>query len=865
MKRTGRALIVALTALFLYSSQADALLRDFGPVNPATGFPVWYRDNGNLALEACLSTAISPNVPPAPDALGIPSTYMCNILPELPPDYTDPPGYNPTLPLNLNTNFPSELFWWVGEAGIDLAGGRKSLLVLALEGAFANGPAEPNQKASFARVRISIPSPPAAGTYRFTHPYGVETINVAQAGERIFFTRDIGLGAPGTFDGALNGNVGPFLVWTPDPAYQLTVNGEEYVGDPNIPHTVTGSPFGTNVFRIEGPAGVDLDPAPGVQEVIETDLFSITGKKYTTPIPSTMTVERATYIRDAGVASQIDVFATADKISNQGTASALAISDPAVAPALPAFAETALDGDGTGKFFKHLELAAGTSLPTTVTLTNTADSPVTVKTVALTDEVTITGAHYDPAAHTLRITALSSDRLAPPTLTAVGLGVLDSAGVLEITLPAPPPPDAVVPLPEVVVVSSAGGSDAEPISVLQNDATNVAPSAVNDPNMAATVNVTTILAVTANDSDANGNLAPATVAVTSGPVPVSAPLAAIASATVNADGTINFVADSLGSYSFTYTVSDTLGVVSAPATVTVTVSAVNNPPAAVSDAATTAEDTSVDIDVLANDTDPENNIDLLSPAVAAQPANGTVTVSPLPNAFGRSYLVYTPKPNFNGIDTFTYRVTDTAGTFATGTATVTVTPVNDPPLANPDLESASSGATKVISVLTNDNDPDGTIALNSVTVTPPSAGTATANADGTVTYVSPAGFTGTATFTYTVLDNLGAPSNSATVTVNVVAANEAITVTKAQFETAKGYWRIIGATNVFGLAVTNAMTVYIGKTTTGTVLGTADVAVDGTWRLEVGPGSPLVPDASRTVSVKSAGGAERPAVPLAVR
>ncbi|MFQ5411287.1 MAG: hypothetical protein ACE5EC_03290, partial [Phycisphaerae bacterium] len=98
---------------------------------------------------------------------------------------------------------------------------------------------------------------------------GVETFISTGGGVRgINLTEDIG-GLPGDFEFVMGGRIGPFLIW--DPAESPPPAG--FVGDPTIPHTVLGSPFGTNVFRIEGP---DVG-GPGV-DIIETNLFFVMGK-----------------------------------------------------------------------------------------------------------------------------------------------------------------------------------------------------------------------------------------------------------------------------------------------------------------------------------------------------------------------------------------------------------------------------------------------------------------------------------------------------------------------------------------------------------------------------------------------------------
>lgn len=841
LRKFCNAAISLVMMVMLLATSAEAVLKDVGPVNPANGFPVWYRDASStrpgyplgLPLEQCLSRVISP----------LPTGgYMCNLLPG--------DGFDPNFPVVFTSNFPDELFWWAADAIIaqnpsGIAGG----LTLGLEGAFAGGGVAAGDQVSFARIRIRIDVPAAkGGTYRVIHPFGVNVFNnVAPGTKAINFTEDLGLGAPGEFKGALNGKLGPFLVWTADaplvaagtqnPDGTLTVlnpetaTNEVYIGDPNVAHTVAGSPFGTNYFRIER-----LDGAGNVIEAVQQDLFSLTGKIYTAPIPTRLHVDRATYVRDA-VLTQIDIFASTDPLSNSGTPSRLEITGAGLAP-------ITMGTDGAGKFFSHVEYPPATLLPGNIVVTNRVDNGAVPVDALLVDEVTVTLADYDPIAKTLRVKAISSDRIAPPVLQLSGYGPLTNG---ELTVP-----DVAVPPVTVTVVSSVGGSETARVTVLHNDATNVPPAAGND-SFTVTAGISAVLGLTNNDSDPNGNLAPATVTVVTPP--------GIGSVSANANGTVNFVSGTTGTTTFTYTVADTFGAVSAPATVTVTVNPLNVSPAALADIATTAEDTPIDIDVALNDTDPDANLDPASVTVVTQPASGTATT----RAVGGSTLItYTPNANFFGTDTFTYRVQDLLGAASTAVATVTVTGVNDPPTGVADVSSAASGVPKPIRVLDNDIDVDGTIAINTIAVTTPTVGTATANADGTLTYASPAGFVGSAAFTYTVQDNLGSVSASTPVVVNVVAANETITVLRARYEAAKGRWRIDGSTDVFGPGTNNTMTIFLGSTTVGApVIGTAPVLPDGTWSLDVTSG--VVPDATRTVSALSAGGAQRPAVPVQVR
>src|SRR5260221_2176849 len=150
-----------------------------------------------------------------------------------------------------------------------------------------------------------------------------------------------------------------------------------------------------------------------------------------------------------------------------------------------------------------------------------------------------------------------------------------------------------------------------------------------------------------------------------------------------------------GIATISYTISDGHGG-TASATVSVTVTPVNDPPVAVNVTASTAEDTAVSFPVLANDSDVDG--DALTITVASA-TNGTVSIV-------GTNLVFTPASNFNGVATLSYTISDGQGGTASATVSVTVTPVNDPPVAVNDTATTPDDTAVSIPVLTNDSDVD---------------------------------------------------------------------------------------------------------------------------------------------------------------
>ncbi len=306
--------------------------------------------------------------------------------------------------------------------------------------------------------------------------------------------------------------------------------------------------------------------------------------------------------------------------------------------------------------------------------------------------------------------------------------------------------------------------DESMIIIVTDNSTNDPPVAFDD---FANTNedIPVVIDVLANDSDPDGNLVPSSVSVTGGP--------SNGGTSVNVTtGAVTYTPDLgfVGADIFTYTVEDDSGAASNTATVTVTVNLVNDPPVAFDDFANTNENIPVVIDVLTNDSDPDGNLVPSSVTVTGGPSNGGTSVNVTTGA-----VTYTPDLGFVGVDIFTYTVEDDSGAVSnTATVTVTVNVVNDPPVAFDDFANTNEDIPVVIDVLTNDSDPDGNLVPSSVTVTggPSNGGTSVNVTTGEVTYSPNAEYNGTDIFTYTVEDDSGAISNTATVTVTIRSIND---------------------------------------------------------------------------------------------
>lgn len=279
-------------------------------VSLSHGFPIWYKDTNNIKLELCLD---KPNAGVSPCLTAEPFTGS---------------------PISFPNNFGPEAFYWMASVFstynsrqngtiIPIAG--DSLLVLALEGAFASGIIDDTQQAAFGRIRVRL-NVPVPGTYRVTHPYGRMDYVVAavDAGREINQTQDVGIVTPHNFVTALEQgpdpdqiplpvgfpaisagiiseaatNVGPYLRPSATPYNGLThiggplrVGTNLYLGDSGsdaihiVQPIVAGPPNATPrppVFTVEllnPPANFFLNGDNNTQ-ILSFDQFQVMGKVF---------------------------------------------------------------------------------------------------------------------------------------------------------------------------------------------------------------------------------------------------------------------------------------------------------------------------------------------------------------------------------------------------------------------------------------------------------------------------------------------------------------------------------------------------------------------------------------------------------
>jgi len=449
----------------VFSANTAPLAR-FGPVDHTNGYPIWAQAASTepgvpgTMLELCFDTNT------VPDVVGGGAACPTCIDPAL-----DLP--NPAAPLSFPDNFPQEAFYFLSTSLMDTNGGGRTRLDLALEGAFDGlGTVQPGEQIVFSRIRIRVDNATGGKRYKITHPFGVVEVRANGQGPRgINLSNDIFLwkgSLGGNLLNPLQSNFGTFL----SAAGGAVSPG--YIGDFCNVNTVTGSPFGTNVFRIEGPnigepgskflcADPTLGPDPvAVTDCIETYDFSLLGKS---PSRFGAGIDRATYTRDAN-ATQIDVWGN----SIPGASLEVGGSGIPVTPMIE-------DINNPGRYYAHIVISSGYLPPAdwTVTVTNIADG--ISSSAVLRDQVMFLGAAtsgtvasnptFDLSAvdaagmpsPTLSIAATSTNADAAASLSTSTGVALGSTGSMDIS-------GVNVPPMSVTIVSPFGGIMEMPVQVL---------------------------------------------------------------------------------------------------------------------------------------------------------------------------------------------------------------------------------------------------------------------------------------------------------------------------------------------------------------------------------------------------------------
>lgn len=293
-----------------------------------------------------------------------------------------------------------------------------------------------------------------------------------------------------------------------------------------------------------------------------------------------------------------------------------------------------------------------------------------------------------------------------------------------------------------------GASDAA-VSVtvqVQNDLPiAAADSAITDED------VPVVIDVLANDSDIDGDDL----------VVESVVDGLLGKATVSENQSVIYTPnpDVSGTDLVSYVVSDGFGG-TAMMSMSITINPIADPPHVADDSVQIDRGEAIEIDVLANDRDPDGD-PLNSLTIVEEPRHGTVSVLP------SGKIGYQPEKRFEGKDSFTYSVADPSGNLSIGRVRIQVGEPNAKPETTPDDAATTAGQAILIDVLENDDDPDGDD-LELFRVSKAKHGTVEIRGDK-IHYEPNPGFAGTDTFTYRVTD--GSETDTGRVTV-VVSAPE---------------------------------------------------------------------------------------------
>lgn len=401
--RVSRHLFAAATAAALLGCTESALaqapagpqgLRNVGPVDDLTNYPMWYEDQNGLKLGLCVNNDHCFFLPPDPALV----------------------ARAPTSAADTTFNWPDESFFYACENGLDGENGTRGILIHAVEAAYSTGDVKFGAEIVFVRFRLHFWNLQPFADYTFTYPFGQET-HTADGDGRIFVTRDVGLGADREFTGALKGEIGPFLLPVAlldannQPRWDLLQPGTFLTQ--NLQLTEIGNaPTGNNFFSIEGP-GVDtmfpdlVDLTDDRPDYAVNRLFTVQGMVANR---HGVEVSKSHYSRSADMTS-IDVFA------RSSTAQDLYVEMP------NGLRIRMNERQQSGNYHVKVDVGAGAPVPSGVRVVNAGDVPPSQKPLPeLHPLVTVQSATYDLGGQ-LQVQARSSDQLSTSPLPLAGLGI----------------------------------------------------------------------------------------------------------------------------------------------------------------------------------------------------------------------------------------------------------------------------------------------------------------------------------------------------------------------------------------------------------------------------------------------------------
>ncbi|EGQ9714223.1 tandem-95 repeat protein [Vibrio alginolyticus] len=321
-----------------------------------------------------------------------------------------------------------------------------------------------------------------------------------------------------------------------------------------------------------------------------------------------------------------------------------------------------------------------------------------------------------------------------------------------------------------VVVTDAAGNASDAVTDTVTKRYDVAPTVVDD-SFSTEEDTAKQFNLLANDSDVNDDMVASSTTIKTQPIKGQVSIS---------NGVVTYTPNNneTGTDSFTYTVKDALLQESQEATVTVTIMAINDAPVAKALTINTDEDTaSAAVSARSQAEDVEDGIPTGDLSLVSLPQKGQVAIDQTVGTF-----VYTPNPNENGSDSFTYTIADSEGGVSlAATVSVNIGSVNDSPVAEEDSFTFDEDITSTLDILSNDSDiEDGSFTPSSITLQDLGQGEGvysfamvSVNVDGTLKIVPTANVNGQHSFTYMLTDSGQAVSVPATVTLNITPVNDA--------------------------------------------------------------------------------------------